>query len=243
MNPSETLKELGLKDKESAVYLALLELGEEAISKISEKSGVKRPTTYLVLRDLENKGFVSRIMKGKKILFAPQHPRKLITEAELRLKELKNIVPQLESVFQKSGDKPRVMIYEGKENLDRAYDEMFVEKGEINFIDTHKLSYEVFPRTFKKFEYVNLSPEFRVRELVDESEESTKFVESVRGPYYEARFIPKEMLPFDMDIGIFGNRTLITSVKKEYFTLAIESDEISRAFRTIFEIMWKIAKE
>ena len=243
MNPSETLKELGLEAKEIAIYLALLELGETTVLNIANKSGVKRPTAYLILQSLERRGFVSRVARGKKIFFIPQHPKKLVTEAELRLKELKELIPQLESVFHKGGDRPRVMIYEGKENLDRAYDEAFVTKGEINFIDTHKLSYEVFPRTFKKFEYVNLSSEFRVRELVDESEESKKFIEGVRGPYYEAKFIPKEMLPFEMDIGIFGNRTLITSVKKEYFTVAIESEEITRAFRTIFEVMWKTVKE
>jgi len=43
--------------------------------------------------------------------------------------------------------------------------------------------------------------------------------------------------------GIFGNHTLITSVKKEYFTIDIESKEIAKAFRTIFEMMWLSAKE
>ena len=243
MNPQEALRDLGLEPKEISVYLALLELGEATVLSIANKSGVKRPTAYLILQSLENKGFVSRIVRGKKIFFVPQHPKKLITEAELRLKELKDIVPQLESVFHQASGRPRVMIYEGKDNLDRAYDEAFVVKGEVLFIDTHKLSYEVFPRTFKKFHYVSLSPEFRLRELLDESEESRKFADSVREPYYQIKFLPKELLPFETDIGIFGNRTLITSVKKEYFTVAIESEEISRAFRTIFEVMWKTAKE
>jgi hypothetical protein len=49
--------------------------------------------------------------------------------------------------------------------------------------------------------------------------------------------------PLEADIGIFGSHVLITSVKKEYFTIDIESKEIARAFRTIFEMVWISAKE
>lgn len=243
MDPKDALRDLGLEPKEIAVYLALLELGEATILQISNKANVKRPTAYLVLGVLEEKGLVSRVLKGRKTLYSPQHPQKLITEAELRLKELTEIMPQLESVFHKKGGKARVMIYEGKEQLDRAYDEMFVTKGEVMYMSTITLSFEAFPRTFKKIEYVIWGPDFRARELVDESEEGRKYAERVRGPYRQVKFIPKEMLPFDIDIGIFGNKVLITQAKKEYFTVVIESDEISRAFRTIFEVMWKATKE
>lgn len=243
MEPNEALKDLGLEPKEISVYLALLELGEATVLSVANKSGVKRPTAYLVLRSLEEKGLVSRVLKGKKVSYYPQHPQKLITEAEMRLKELGEIVPQLESVFQKKGGKPRVMIYEGKDQLDRAYDEMFVVKGDVMYMSTITLSFEAFPRTFRKIEYANFGPDFGTRELVDESEEGRKYAGKVRGPYRQVKFIPKEMLPFDVDIGIFGNKALITQAKKEYFTVAIESEEISRAFRTIFNVMWRAAKD
>lgn len=239
----DTLKHLGLEQKEAGIYLALLELGEATILEISKKSGIKRPTAYVVLKSLEENGFVSRVVRGKRTLFSPQHPRKLVTEAELRLKELQEVVPQLESLFHREEGRPRVMMYEGKEQLDRAYDESFLAKGEILYMGTLGLSMEAFPRTFKKTEYVALSPEFQIRELVDESEESRRYVEKIRGPYHGVRFIPKELLPFEVDIGVFGNRTLISSVRKEYFTISIVSDEIAQAFRTIFEVMWLASKE
>lgn len=238
-----TLRDLGLEEKETKIYLALLELGEATVLAVSKKADIKRPTAYIVLRALEEKGFVSRIFKGKKLFFTTQHPRKLITEAELRLKEVQEAVPQLESLFHREEGKPRIMLYESKDKLDQAYDEAFLAKGEVLFIDTHQLSYEIFTRTFKKFEYVTLSPEFRIREILDDSEASRKFAERVRGSYYGVRFIQKELLPFEADIGIYGNRVLISSVKKEYFTVSIESEEIARAFRTIFEVMWRASKE
>lgn len=242
MNPKEALQDLGLTQKETNVYLALLELGEAPVGRISAKSSIKRPTAYVILRSLEEKGFASRVVKGKKIFFTPQHPKKLLTEAELRLKELKEVVPQLESLIRREEGRPRVMIFEGKEELDRAYDESFIIKGEVVYIGTLPLSMEAIPRTYRKMQYIQFTPEYRMRELINESEESREYASRVQGPYRQVRFIPKELLPFEVDVSVFGSRTLITSVKKEYFTISIESIEISRAFRTIFEVMWQAAK-
>jgi len=242
MDPKESLKHIGLNGKEIQSYLSLLELGSSTVLSISKRSGIKRPTAYLVLQSLVEKGFASRVIKGKKTFFSAQNPKKLITESELRLKELQEVVPQLEIMFRKRRKRPRIKIFEGKDELDRAYDESFLVKGEILLMGTLKTSMEVFPGTFQKAELKGVSSEFEVREVLDESKESLEYANKVRGQYHGVRFIPKELLPFEVDVGIFGNHTLITSVKKEYFTIDIESKEIAKAFRTIFEMMWMSAK-
>lgn len=237
----DTLKSMGLEEKEASTYLALLELGEGTILEISRKSGIKRPTTYVVLRALEEKGFVSRVLKGKKTLYSPQHPRKLVTEAELRLKELQEVVPQLESLVQKGSSKPRVLIYEGKDKLDQAYDEMFITKGEVLFIGNISLSKEGFPKSFRKFEYKSTSMEFRVREIAVDDPVGRSYAKEVSGPYHEVRFLPPDFKPFENDMGVYGNRVLISSLKREYFVVVIESEEIAQSFRTMFELMWQAA--
>ena len=241
MLTTEALKSIGLEEKEIKTYLALLELGESTVMAIAKKSGIKRPTSYLILRSLGEKGFVSRVSRGKKTFFIPQHPRKILVEAELQINELKEVMPQLESLLQRIPGKPRIIIYEGKDALDRAYDEMFVVKGEALFVYTIKLSMELFPKTFRKFAYAPFSPEFTMREIVDDSEEGRKYASGIKNPYRTVRLLPAA--PFEIDLGIFGNRVLITSVKKEYFTVCIESEEISQAFRKIFELVWQAAKE
>jgi hypothetical protein len=61
------------------------------------------------------------------------------------------------------------------------------------------------------------------------------------GPYHEVRFLPKDFKPFENDIGIYGNRVLISSLKREYFVAVIELEEVAQTFRTMFEIMWQSA--
>ena len=241
MTIQNTLQELGLEEKEARIYLALLELGEGTILEISRKSGIKRPTTYVVLRSLEEKGFVSRVLKGKKTLYSAQHPKKLITEAEVRLKELQEVVPQLESLAGKASTKPRILIYEGKDRLDQAYDEMFITKGEMLFMSNIGLSKEGFPKTFRKYQYKSASPEFRTREISVDDQAGRESAKEFAGPYYEVRFLPKNFKPFENDIGVYGNRVLISSLKREYFVVVIESEEVAQTFRTMFEMMWQSA--
>jgi len=59
------LKRIGLNEKEAKVYLTLLEVNESLPSSISRQSGVKRPTTYVILGQLQKKGLVSHVKKGK----------------------------------------------------------------------------------------------------------------------------------------------------------------------------------
>lgn len=56
----ESLESLGLNEKEAKVYTALLQLGRVSAYSVSEKSGLKKPTTYVVLGELVKKGLVSK---------------------------------------------------------------------------------------------------------------------------------------------------------------------------------------
>jgi sugar-specific transcriptional regulator TrmB len=242
MDINQTFQNLGLNQKQTAIYLAVLELGQASVGQIAKKSAVKRPTCYVVFDELEKKGFVSKLVKKDTTLYMAEHPKKLLTEAELQVKELKTIIPQLESLFRKDDEKPRVAVYEGKEQLDIAYDESFAVSGEVLYMSTLKLSQEVFQKTFRKMDLINLSENYRMRELVDESDEGRKYMEKVKGPFRDVRMIPKEFLPFEVDIGIFGNKVLVTSLKQEYFTVSMQSPEINKAFRQLFEAMWQLSK-
>ncbi|MBI5457550.1 helix-turn-helix domain-containing protein [Candidatus Kaiserbacteria bacterium] len=241
MNITEALKQLGLDDKEVSVYTGLLELGEASVLTISKKTGVKRPTAYLVLNALEGRGLVSRTIKAGKTLFTAQHPKTILTEAELRVKQLQDVIPQFEAMMHRSDDRPRVKIYEGKEALDRAYDDSFVIKGEQLFMSNMDIVHDVFPRTLQKIDYATLSPAYRVRELLADGATSRKYAARVSGAYRQTRFIPAAFSPFATDIGIFGNNTIITSGKKEFFSVRIESEEVTSAFRMMFEAMWQIS--
>ena len=243
MESINILENAGLEEKEAQVYLALLELGESSVREIAEHSNVKRPTVYTTLGPLEEKGFISRITRRNKVRYIPEHPQKLLAEAEINLNELKQNLPQLESLFSKEKGKPRIVIYEGKDKLDKAYDEFFIVKGEAVIIGSAEYAAKVFPRTLQKSLYASFNKEFSTREIIEKNDEGKKYAERHGGPYREIRLMPSQFKPFEADIAVFGNRTLITSVKNSFFTISIESKELAHAFRSLFEGMWLLSKE
>ena len=139
MRPQD-LQNIGLSEKEAAVYLALLELGSDTVQNIAQKAKVNRTTTYVILDALAKKGIVSTMDKGKagkvgtgfngKTHFSAESPEALLrlirleeAEVQTRKKELHAMLPQLKGVYNLAENKPVVRFYEGKEGLKAMHDE------------------------------------------------------------------------------------------------------------------------
>ena len=82
------LEKIGLSDKETKVYLALLSMGPTAIRKIAEKAGVNRGTTYELLKKLQQLGLVSYFHKGKRQHFVAEDPKVLTNILTRKKKEI-----------------------------------------------------------------------------------------------------------------------------------------------------------
>ena len=71
------LKNSGFLDKETAVYLAILEMGRGTVAEISRKACINRSTGYVILDSLAGKGLVSISGKEPKQENIPYSPPKL----------------------------------------------------------------------------------------------------------------------------------------------------------------------
>ena len=76
-NPHKHLEALGFTEKEARVYMTCLKNGPCTAQKISDDCGVKRPTTYVMLKALMEKELVELLKRGKKTYFAAAHPHAL----------------------------------------------------------------------------------------------------------------------------------------------------------------------
>ena len=89
------LQGMGFTDKEAKVYLTCLKSGTCTVAKIAESAGVKRPTTYVMLKQLMDKELVELVKKGKKTYFSALHPHQLKKHVE---KE-RDLLTQKESIL------------------------------------------------------------------------------------------------------------------------------------------------
>lgn len=250
------LKNFGLKDKEAAVYLACLELGASPVQEIARKAHVVRATTYVILECLMERGLAAKFKEGKKTLFAAEPPRQLMRLLEKRQEEIKekqheleDLLPQLQMVAKTAGGKPTVRYFEGVEGLRSIRREMLMysRAGDtwysltpIDHLDAVlRKDQDSFyrQRNAKRIKSKTISiarsPEAR-RKLL--ARYGTKDVAQ--------RYVaPSPSHPVESGMTIFRDRIAIGKFTGKPGGVIIESNEMARMMKQLFDLAWLGAKK
>lgn len=88
---------LDLSRREIQIYRSLLSLGPSAIRTVAEKAGINRGTTYELLKQMQQKGIVTYLPKGKRRLFTAREPDILLQLAEDRRESMDQAIDQLKT--------------------------------------------------------------------------------------------------------------------------------------------------
>ncbi len=233
----DVLKQIGLNEKEAKVYLALLELGTADVADIAKKAGIKRPTGYLVLEDLKNKGMVSQV-PAKVNLFTAESPEKLVGDMYKKQELYKRFLPNMLALYNAKAFKPQVLLFEGREGVAEVYDKIF-SSPEILFFSTIRDVFAMFPEMPKTLMKRVESKQSKIRELLTQTPADLEYVTWVKqGDYYQSRFAPKNFPEFLTDSAIFGNSVAFFSFKPQVFAVQIDSREISQSLRVLFDMAW-----
>lgn len=242
-NTNTTLKEIGLNDKEASLYLASLALGEANMSQLAKKAGLKRSSTYLIFKLLEDKGLMGSYKIRSGLRFVATDPELLVKKSQQKLEDLKLLLPQLTAITQKSESKPKIYFYEGKEGyLNAAEDSLKIPNITVRYIgsltEIHKiieLDYDLkyyIPNRIKKNIYF--------RGLLFRSGSETE-IQNRNHPaeLRELRYLPEKYL-HKASTMIYGNKLVILSPKKELITIIIESTEIAESEKKKFDLIWDL---
>ena len=247
-----SLKKYGLSTKEIKVYLATLELGSSSILEISKKSGINRATTYVITESLIERGLASSITKGKKRYFVSEDPKKLLTKLEERklkvddqINEIKKLIPQLESIFNRSESKPRVKMYEGIDGLYKIYEDTLVEKKDIYaFIGVSEGMATMGKRLQANYVPQRIKAGIKAHVIASDTKVSRIFQNKDKENFRETRLIPEDKYPFSIEVDIYSNKVAFISFKKrELIGVIIESSEIAKTMKSIFDLSWWAAGE
>jgi len=246
------LKNAGLGDKEAKVYLAMLELGPAPVLEIAAKAGVNRPTAYLQIESLKKMGLVSTQKKGKKDLYIAESPDQLekvveqeVKQVELRKEELKKILPELESVFNLTGDKPVVRYFEGKEGIAKILNEFLKAKEKKLLVMS---SLDLVDKNVPDDILANYSRQ-RIEKRVSVQVIYTltggpRWAESDKEKFREVRYLDPKQFPFSADITIFDNNVAISNLNSGKIGGTIITDKnIAESFKAIFVLIWNLSKE
>ncbi len=243
------LQEIGLSDKEAAVYLALLAVDHASVLDLAKKTKINRTTIYFVLESLSKKGLASEIQQGKKTLFAAEPPERLATYIErqrVTLEEhsrrLQDMLPEIKAVQRETGERPVVKYYEGREGIISSLDEFYrgpESGGEVYFIYPKDLLEEVFADDeMARYRQIRLKKKAHSKVLYT----YTKGIISSNETGERIR-IDEKKYPISCDIAIYNDNVKINILGKKLSGIYIRSKDLAETLRSVFNLAFDHIKK
>jgi len=245
----EELKQLGLTEGETNVYLALLKLNSSTVGSIVKESGISYSKIYEVLGRLMEKGLVSFTLKEKTKYFQGVKPNRLLEFIKQKEEEIKKnkeaiekIIPDLEAMSNNKNNQT-AEIFIGLKGLRTAYELLLKNHSKnvaLSFFYVHDEKYAEIANDFYEKEF-NYFKELRMK-LKGVSNINLKKSKSFINPpkFVDLRFVN---FPLPSTIDIYQDKILLTTWRDKPFAYLITSKEISENLMNYFNQIWKLARK
>jgi sugar-specific transcriptional regulator TrmB len=242
------LLRLRLSKNEVKIYLFLARHGAQKAQKIAESLGVPRTEAYKILRELENKGIVFRILeRPMKFMVAPfekileediEERRQKIHKLEKKKDELLNLWQTLPKTHDSEDVKETLQIIEGKRQISaRIAKTLRGTSRQIRVVVSDRHLVWLFNSTF--FEELNEKGEIEARILTDYSQTSTFVMEQVEMTSCDFAFLHTKGQP-SFIVSDAGTLILLMENSDEKFS-AMETNYTSMltSYTALFDLLWK----
>lgn len=246
---SEVLNQAGLDQNEATVYTTLLSNGGLTVLEIANQSGLKRTNLYNVLESLKSLNLVNEVKHSASTKYYPKSPREiekllerkaqLINHAQLNYEIL---ISSLQSQFTLVDNKPVITYHEGIKGLQRLYDDVNDTGKDIlslrsTYDDKRKdvdnlISRQIVEQVKRKIHARVIGP------LENPEEAKLLYKEYNPSRLVEERYVTKFPFNLPAQILIYGNKTAISTIRKDIVITIIDNKDITETYRVLFEFIW-----
>jgi len=242
---SKVLTEAGLTQKESDVYVALIELGASSATQIIQKTGFHRAVVYDLLERLIEKGLVGYVIKGRKKFFEATNPNCLLEILKEKEEKIKTLLPSLSELSQFK-EHLEVQIYKGKEGIKTVFEDILrANPKEWLSLGSGGETYNLLPAFLDFFHKSRIKKKIMSRGLLIDNQLARKRGNMLsKMQLTEIRYLPKTFLTPTV-INIYDDRVTLYSVTKDKvpFIILIENRQLSNSFKEYFEWLWRLSKD
>jgi sugar-specific transcriptional regulator TrmB len=235
------LKDIGLSEDESNVYLSALSLGETSVLKLARATNIKRTTIYGIIDGLKEKGLMRIELRGLKQFYVAENPERLDIMLERRKNEFSKILPEFQALYSLKGGESVIKYYTGLKAMQDIYRDTLKE------IKPHE-DYLVITNQEK---WYNLDPNFalnyieeraklpiKTRMLFQDSPLSQEHKKIERNFNEQIKiFAPETKL--NVDTVLLPNKLITLELAPPYMTVVIENKSIIALHKELFEVIWK----
>ncbi len=242
-NLLKILEQAGLKEKEAEVYLALLALESSTAYRIAEHCEVKKPTVYVILEDLRQKGLVLKVPHAKKALFAARDIGEYLQEERRKLYAVEAIAPQLQALG--GVGRPNVYFFTGLRGCAEAL--------EFKFDSMRGKTFHSFYGSLMggNLEIMKLYSAWDKRALANDMSFKLVMAEEAKNKYYKdiadlaetepesihIQYLKNYLYPPNISVEIAEDFVRIDDEKNLQVTI-IDDRSTADAFRSIFNTVW-----
>lgn len=238
---TQSLMGAGLSDKEAVIYVAILRSGKISLSDIAMHTQIRRTTIYQHVGALLNRGLISKSIKGKRILYAPENPKKILSLLEKNRATFLEQAEYMEGLYRSARHKPNVRLYEGSEGIVQILQEIGSSLVVIDAFFSPEKFFRVIPKKdSNEFLLTIEKNQNMLRDLVESDSVSEDFVKNVRktqSAYHKVKFLPKDF-PVSVDVLVTGNKVAMISFDN-MMGLIVENAEIATFHKSIHGFFWK----
>lgn len=238
------LKNFGLSDKEISLYLAVLANGPATATNLARSSDLKRPTAYVLLESLMDRGLVAIDKINGKQFFkvsALDKFKDLIEDELLKVERQKraidNLVNEL-TAFREAGREPAFTSYhEGEGGLFNIF-ENIANSGEKPFFfgSVNALLNQYTDEKWIKI-FHKLKNEEGSKIITNKNRDFEKSLKEEDISETQLKLLPPDFDAKAVTI-IYGNKVALLALAYHPFGVIIENKEISSLIKFMFETSW-----
>lgn len=248
-NITNTLTQAGLTEAQAVVYTALLKYGEQKAGPLTKKTPLKRGLVYKSLEDLVAFGLAEKKEDpGKVAVFLPKHPSNLRELVESRTKALQEaesvlegLLPNLTSEYNLLSGTPGVLVYEGKEGIEKVLEDSLTSRTEIlSYADIDAIA-RYIPQENKAYAKKREHKDISKRGIVLDTPLSREYLKNYHKLVTDTRFLKTEQAHhFESVMMIYDNKiSYLTLTEKQKIGVIIADPQLYTLHKTLFETIWK----
>lgn len=237
----EKLKQIGLNEKESKVYLVLLELGDALVSEIAGKTKINRSLLYTILSELAEKGIVTYILKNNVRYYRAAEPDKLLAMLKEKEKIFESILPELTALHKPKKKKPIVEILEGKEGLKTILSDVLRQKKEWFAFNVPGKGPEVLGPGVHAFEKQRQNVKIPLNVIVVRTKQGLKRGEEFSKMKHTCVRYMQEVYASPASNWIYGDRVVVIYWDSP-FAIRIIDQELANSYKNYFKALWKVSE-
>lgn len=236
-----TLKDIGLSEKEAVVYMASLSLNSGNVAEISQAAGIKRTTVYSILESLKQRGLIRTDMQGWKAVFVAEHPEKLELIVDQMRSEVRKNLPEFSSLYNLHSSGAFIRYYEGIESVKGVYLDLLKEISPhddyLIIGDLHKWL-EQDHDFFLEFMKRRAKLDINIRILDQESVIAREHKRIERNFNEKIKILPPNF-KISTNMVIVPHKVVINQLTPPIMAMVIENESIVQMNRELFEMIWK----